>query len=451
MEDPFERLNQIFLFLDLSPNQAELASISLTSLAILFLLLCSALVSGSEVAFFSLGPNEKEDIANSQEKSNNLLIELLERPKRLLATILIANNFVNVGIVILSTYLTEKLISESFPETYKFLIQVVVVTFLLLLLGEVIPKIYANKKPLKLASFMAKPIYYIRVILNPFSSILVNSTNFIDKRIKKKGHNISVDELSQALELTSDENKEEDDHKILEGIVKFGNTEVKQVMTSRVDVVSIEESESFASVIEIILEAGFSRIPVQKDNFDNIRGLLYIKDLLPHLSKKEYDWKQLIRKPYFVPENKKIDDLLREFQSKKTHLAIVVDEYGGSSGIITLEDILEEIVGDISDEFDDDDLFYSKLDDFTYVFEAKIALNDMYRVLDIEGDEFEEEKGESETLAGFVLELFGKIPKKNEKIKFQDYLFTVEAADKRRIKRLKLQLPKNEEDEAQDS
>lgn len=443
MEDPFERLNHLFLFLTLNTSQSELLSVILVSLAIGFLLFCSALVSGSEVAFFSLGPNEKESINSSTEGKSKMLKDLLERPKRLLATILIANNFVNVGIVILSTYLTDSLMPANFPPTYIFVVQVVVITFLLLLLGEVIPKIYANKNPLSLASFMAFPLYYIRLVLMPFSSLLVNSTNFIDKRIKKKGHNISVDELSQALELTSDENQDEDDQRILEGIVKFGNTEVKQVMTSRVDVVSIEEGESYAQVNEIILDAGFSRIPVHKENFDNISGLLYIKDLLPHLQKKEFDWQKLIRKPYFVPENKKIDDLLKEFQSMKTHLAIVVDEYGGSSGIITLEDILEEIVGDISDEFDDDDLFYSKLDDFNYVFEAKIALNDMYRVLDIEGDEFEAEKGESETLAGFVLELFGKIPQKNEKIRFNDYQITIEAADKRRIKQVKLQLPEN--------
>jgi len=447
LEDPFERLNHFFLFLNLSADQAEFFSIILASLTICFLLLCSALVSGSEVAYFSLGPNEKAGIAEATGRKSKALKDLLERPKKLLATILIANNFVNVGIVILSTYLTEMLMPLDFPLRYKFLIQVVVVTFLLLLLGEVIPKIYANKRPLNLAAFMAYPLLYTRFVLNPFSTLLVSSTNFIDKRIKKKGHNISVDELSQALELTSDDNQDEEDQKILEGIVKFGNTDVKQVMTARVDVVSIEESMTFEEINELILDAGFSRIPVHKENFDQILGVLYIKDLLPHLHKKEFDWKKLIRKPYFVPENKKIDDLLREFQGKKTHLAIVVDEYGGSSGIITLEDILEEIVGDISDEFDDDDLFYSKLDDTTYVFEAKIALNDMYRVLDIDGDEFENKKGESETLAGFVLEQFGKIPKKGEKIKFKDYNITIEAADKRRIKRIKLQLPLLEETE----
>ena len=446
MEDPFERLNHLFLFLNLSPSQTELLAVILVSISILFLLLCSALVSGSEVAFFSLGPNEKETIDASITGKGKMLKNLLERPKSLLATILIANNFINVGIVILSTYLTGALIPIDFSTTYRFLLQVVVVTFLLLLLGEVIPKIYANKNPLRLATFMAYPLFYIRFIMQPFSSLLVNSTNFIDKRIKKKGHNISVDELSQALELTtSDGDADEDDQRILEGIVKFGNTEVKQVMTSRVDVVSIEGSQTYSEVNEIILGAGFSRIPVYQENFDSILGVLYVKDLLPHLNKKEFNWKSLIRKPYFVPEIKKIDDLLKEFQSMKTHLAIVVDEYGGSSGIITLEDILEEIVGEISDEFDDDDLIYSKLDDHNYVFEGKIALNDMYRVLDIEGDDFESEKGESETLAGFVLELFGKIPQKNEKIRFNDYQITIEAADKRRIKQIKLQLPEKTE------
>ena len=412
----------------------------------LVLLVCSALISGSEVAYFSLGPNEKESIENSKDKKSEILASLLSKPKRLLATILIANNFVNVAIVILSTYLTNLLLSDSLGQTLQFVIQVVVVTFLLLLLGEVIPKIYANKKPLNLASFMALPIFYLRIVMLPMSNLLISSTNFIDKRIKKKGHNISVDELSQALELTSDEDGNEDDKKILEGIVKFGNTEVKQVMTSRVDVVSIDENKTFAEVNEIILESGYSRIPVHKDNFDQISGVLYIKDLLPHLNKESFDWLKLIRKPFFVPENKKIDDLLKEFQSSKIHLAIVVDEYGGSSGIVSLEDILEEIVGEISDEFDDDDLVYSKLDDYNYVFEGKIPLNDMYRVLDIDGDEFDDKKGDSETLAGLVLELFGKIPKKNEKMKLNDYQITIEAADKRRVKRIKLSLPVKEKE-----
>ncbi len=439
MDDPFQQVLNINLA---AITISEQLPIIAASVAVILLLICSALISGSEVAYFSLGPAEIGEIEGKEDKSIGILRNLLERPKRLLATILIANNFINVAIVILSTYLSDLLIDHSLSEVTQFLIQVVVVTFLLLLLGEVIPKVYANKKPLSLAKFMAQPLYYIRGILTPISGVLVNSTNFIDKRIKKRGHNISVDELSQALELTSDEYGKDEEQKILEGIVKFGNTEVKQVMTSRVDVVSLDENLTFNEVIETILEAGFSRIPVHKESFDNILGVLYIKDVLPHLNKEKFDWLKIIRKPFFVPENKKIDDLLKEFQTRKTHLAIVVDEYGGSSGIISLEDILEEIVGEISDEFDDEDLVYSKLDEFNYVFEGKTPLNDMYRVLNIEGEDFEAEKGESETMAGFVLELFGKIPKKNEKLRFNEYQITIEAADKRRVKRIKLTLPK---------
>lgn len=444
MDDPFE---QVLSLVILSNNSfGNSIGLILAIVVVFILLVCSALISGSEVAYFSLGPNDRSELDTNSNKNYTVLASLLEKPKRLLATILISNNFVNVAIVILSTYITNALIPAGFSEKLELFIQVVVVTFLLLLLGEVIPKVYANKNPLKLAAFMAYPILYLRTILTPFSVVLVNSTNFIDKRIKKKGHNISVDELSQALELTtSDENNKEEDQKILEGIVKFGNTDVKQVMTARVDVVSIEEQMTFEEVSSLILDSGYSRIPVHKENFDQILGILYIKDLLPHLNKKDFKWLKLIRKPFFVPENKKIDDLLREFQTKKTHLAIVVDEYGGSSGIITLEDILEEIVGDISDEFDDDDLVYSKLDDYNYVFEGKTPLNDMYRVLNIDGNEFDAEKGESETIAGLTLELFGKIPKKNEKLRFNDYQFTIEAADKRRVKRIKLTLPKSED------
>ncbi len=421
--------------------------ISLEGVAMFLLLIASALISGSEVAYFSLSPTDKEEIEGNQVKAANIILSLLERPKRLLATILIANNFVNVAIVILSTYISEGLTPQSLSIETKLFIQVVVVTFLLLLLGEVIPKVYANRSPLKLASFMAYVIYYLRSMLTPFSSILVSSTNFIDKRIKKKGHNISVDELSHALELTSDEKQQGEDHKILEGIVKFGNTDVKQVMTSRVDTICLDIEKPFKEVVEIILDSGYSRIPAFSDSFDNIKGVLYIKDILPHLQKEEFDWTKILRKPFFVPENKKIDDLLREFQTMKIHLAIVVDEYGGSSGIISLEDILEEIVGEISDEFDDDDLVYSKLDDHNYVFEGKTALNDMYRVLDIDEELFEEAKGEAETLAGLVLELFGKIPLKGEKTRLNDYLITIEAADKRRVKRVKLTLPITDEEE----
>ena len=440
MDDPFEQISVLILIIQSVSLSGSIKLIG-ASLVMLVLLMCSALISGSEVAFFSLSPTDKETIENDKNNSNKLLLILLEKPKRLLATILISNNFVNISIVILSTYITDSIMGEMVEANVQFIVQVIVVTFLLLLLGEVIPKVYANKKPLSLANLMTVPTHYLSIVLSPLSRVLVSSTSFIDKRIKKRGHQISVDELSHALELTADENEQQEDQKILKGIVKFGNTEVKQIMTPRVDVLFVEEDASFDEVRKIIIDSGFSRIPIIKDKFDNIRGLLYIKDLLPHLDKKEMNWFKLARKPFFVPENKKIDDLLREFQGKKMHMAIVVDEYGGSSGIVSLEDILEEIVGDISDEFDDDELVYSKLDEFNFIFEAKILLNDFYRVLQIDGTEFETEKGESETLAGFVLELFGKIPKKNEKMRFNDYQITIDAADKRKIKRVKITLP----------
>ena len=442
MEEPPE---QIILTIAQSVISHPLSFEIIFSLIIMaLLLLCSALISGSEVAYFSLNGAEIDRLRASKSKSEIRVIELLERPKRLLATILIANNFINVGIVILSTYIIDGLFTFNNYQ-FKFFIQVGVVTFILLLIGEVIPKVYATRKAEKLAGIMAIPLFYVQLIVKPVSSILVQSTNFIDKRIKKKGHNISVGELSHALELSSDENGRDEDQKILEGIVKFGNTDVKQIMTSRIDVVPIEITATYQEVVSIILDCGYSRIPVFKDNFDNIAGVLYIKDLLPHLDDDDFDWTMILRSPFFVPENKKIDDLLREFQTKKIHLAIVVDEYGGTSGIVSLEDVLEEIVGEISDEFDDDDLVYSKLDDNNYVFEGKTPLNDLYRILEVESEElFEEQKGDAETLAGFLIELKGKIPKKGEKVRFEQYLFTVEAADKRRVKRIKVTIdPEN--------
>lgn len=436
MEEPPE---QIILTIAQSVTSHPFSFEIILSLFIMaILLLCSALISGSEVAYFSLSGSELDHLRVSKNKSEIRVIELLERPKRLLATILIANNFINVGIVILSTFIIDGLFTFNNYQL-KFLIQVVAVTFVLLLIGEVIPKVYATRKAERLAGAMALPLFYIQFIVKPISSILVHSTNFIDKRIKRKGHNISVGELSHALELSSDENGKDEDQKILEGIVKFGNTDVKQIMTSRIDVVPIEITATYKEVVATILDCGYSRIPVYKENFDNIAGVLYIKDLLPHLDNEDFDWTSILRNPFFVPENKKIDDLLREFQSKKIHLAIVVDEYGGTSGIVSLEDVLEEIVGEISDEFDDDDLIYSKLDEFNYIFEGKAPLNDVYRVLQVESEEvFEEQKGEAETLAGFLIELKGKIPKKGEKVRFKQYLFTVEAADKRRVKRIKV-------------
>ena len=422
------------------------------------LLSCSAFVSGAEVAYFSLSPADQEELKYSKSKLSNLIQDLLAKPKKLLATILIANNFINISIVILSSYLSSTLFSfeKEFigisPQIWEFVVLVVGVTFLILLVGEVVPKVYANKYPLKLAGIMAYPIYSLGQIfwytgLSPF---LISTTSFIDKKFKKKTENISIDQLAIMREITDENEVLKDSQKILEGIVKFGKTDVKQIMQPRTEVTAINIEADFKTVMNDIISSGFSRIPIYKENFDQIEGVLYVKDLLAHLDKDDrYKWQPILREAYFVPESKKIDDLLSEFQSKKIHLAIVVDEYGGNSGIVTLEDIIEEIVGDIADEFDEDDLTYSKLDNLNYVFEGKTPLIDLYRVLDVDGECFEKNKGDSDTIAGFILELSGKIMQKNEKISFETYIFTIESSDNRRIKRVKVTISEAKIDEAE--
>lgn len=423
-------------------------------LAVGVLLICSAFISGSEVAFFSIDPSEKKLLKEKDRGNSKLILKLLTNPEKLLATILISNNFINVAIVIISTYINVNLLSFSENPLLSFIIQIVAVTFLILLFGEIIPKVYATHNPIKLAEVTSYPISFLEKLLSPISLLLISSTSFIHDKIKQKKHNISVDELAEALDLTSEDEIEEED--ILKGIVKFGRTDVKQIMKPRTDVTAIEHNTAFQDLIRVILDCGYSRIPVYEDTFDKILGILYIKDLLPHLKFKSKSnivvddtgvlWKPLIRPPFFVPENKKIDDLLKEFQEKKIHLAVVVDEYGGTSGIVTLEDIIEEIVGEISDEYDDDELIYSKLDSNNYVMDGKTPLNDLYRILDIDGRPFENAKGESDTLAGFVVELEGRIPVKNEKITFENYLLTVEAADKRKVKRVKVTIIEDEKE-----
>lgn len=421
-------------------------SVIVAIIVMIILLVLSALVSGSEVAFFSIDAKGKETLNNNKDNVSTRVLDLLYRPKRLLATILIANNFINIGIVILSTFIINNLCDFEGNKIAEFITTVVIATFLILMVGEVIPKVYATNNSIKLAKFMSTPIIVIGKIFSPLTTLLVKSTSFIDKRIKKSATEISVNDLDHALEITEIEGVTEEDKKILEGIVKFGETDVKQIMKSRMDVVAFDESEKFSFLLEQIVENGYSRLPIYKESFDNVSGVLYVKDLLPHLHKEDFNWGSLLRDPFFVPESKKIDDLLRQFQESKIHIAIVVDEYGGTSGIVTLEDIIEEIIGEISDEFDDDDLVYSKIDENNFIFEGKISLVDMYKVLDIEGEIFEEEKGESDSLAGFLIEKSGKIMKKNERLKFGDYLFEVEAADKRRIKQVKVTL-KNEDNE----
>jgi gliding motility-associated protein GldE len=411
-------------------------------LILLLLLLLSAMASGSESAFFSLGPNEKETLKNDQSKSAQMVLKLLEKPKELLATLLISNNFVNVGIVILSSYILKDL-KDILPDnpTLTFLIEVIGITLLLLLVGEVIPKIYSTKNALAISRLMAIPIYTIKSIppLSWLKNVLVLGTTIINKNTKRKGIKITTDELEQALALTKEEHTSEGEQKILEGIVKFGTTEACQVMKSRMDVVAIDAETSSEGVLEVILESGYSRIPIYKNSIDNVIGVLYIKDMLPYIHSVEtLNWLELIRKPLFIPENKKIDDLLKEFQTKKMHMAIVVDEYGGASGVITLEDILEEIVGDITDEFDDDEIVYTKIDADTFLFEGRTALVDFYKVLDIDGKEFEQNKGDSDTLGGFMVEKAGRILKNNEFIVFENIKLIVDSSDKRRIKMVKI-------------
>lgn len=409
---------------------------------LVLLLMCSALISGSEVGLFSLKPHELEKIHDADDNSSvSVISQLLNQPNYLLATILIANNTVNIAIILLSTItLNQQFNFDVLPDWLNFLIQVIGITFFILLFGEILPKVYATKNAFKMALLMAKPLKLLIVIFKPISYLLISSTNFIDKRIKRKTHDISVEELSHAIDLTNDINSNEQEHQILKGIVKFGETSVKEIMTARVKVVSIEKETPFKKVIDVILESGHSRIPVYEETFDKILGVLYIKDIIPHINQEEnFDWLPLLRTPFFVPENKKLDDLLKEFQERKIHLAIIVDEYGGTSGIITLEDIIEEIVGEISDEFDTDDIVYSKLDDNTYVFDGNTTINDLTKIISLEDEEvFVEMRKEAETIAGLIIEVSGKIPQKNEKINFHNLSFVVEASDKRRIKRVKL-------------
>lgn len=438
MDDPAPLFNKVLLVDFINPVGFDTV---IAYISLFFLLLLSALISGSEVAFFSLNPNERDIINNSDTKRHLNVKRLLDTPKRLLATILVTNNFVNVAIIIISTFAINNTFNvNEIPEWLNLLIQVVGITFILLLFGEVIPKVYATKHALDLASLMAKPLLILKSIFKPVSSLLIFSTVIIDKKVKKKGLDVSVEELSIALELTEDIPENKDEHRILKGIVKFGETSVKQVMKARVNVVAIEKNQQFDKVIDVILKCGHSRIPIYENSFDQIIGLLYVKDMLTHIDQSnDFKWTKLIRPPFFVPENKKLDDLLEEFQEKKIHLAIVVDEYGGTSGIITLEDVLEEIVGEISDEFDADDVSYSKLDDNTFIFEGKTAINDLVKILKLENEyTFEEVQKDADTLAGLVIELAGKIPQKNEKVIFKNFIFIVEAADKRRVKRIKL-------------
>ena len=418
-------------------------SILIQFVLLLLLLITSGLVSGAEVAFFSLTKDILEAEKEKKSRQIELIGKMLHNPKRLLATILITNNFINIAIVLLFASLGESLFSQIENSLIVLLIEIGLITFLILFFGEILPKVYANRNALSFSKAVALPIYTIDRYFLFFMTIPMSKiTQFMESRLAQKNNEFSIDKLSQALELTNDEETTKEEHKILQGIVNFGNTDTKQVMCPRIDVFALSEDLDMETIIPLILEKGFSRVPVYKDNMDNVEGILYTKDLLPHLEQSDFKWKKLLKPPFYVPENKKLDDLLKEFQQKKIHLAVVVDEYGGTSGVITLEDVIEEIVGDISDEFDDDELVYSRLDDSTFVFDAKINLKDFYKIIDSEEEEiFEKAKGESESIAGFVLEIAQAFPKIGQVINFEGYQFVVESVDRKRIKRIKVILP----------
>ena len=418
----------------------EINTSFLVSVVLLFiLLLCSALISGAKVALFSLKKGDIETADADNSKSIILITSLLERPKKLLATMLVASNFINIAIVILFAYVGQFLFSSIENEVFRFLLEVICATFLILLFGEIIPKIYASRNSLKFSIALARPLQFLDVVFSPISMPLRFITIQIQNGLGKQKSNISVDQLSQALELTNDDDTTKEEQQILQSIVSFGNTDTKQVMRPRMDIFAVNIDAEFNTIIPEIINNGYSRIPVFEENIDKVVGILYVKDLLPHLNKKIFGWKTILREPFFVPENKKLDDLMQEFQIKKVHLAIVVDEYGGTSGVISLEDIIEEIVGDISDEYDVDDLNFSKIDENNYRFDGKTSLKDIYKILSIEDNSlFEDKKGEAETIAGFILELSGGFPRVGSEINFGNYVFTIEAIDKKRIKQIRL-------------
>ena len=433
--------SQLFFFISLIEN---LQTFWLQLIVIIFLLICSALISASEVAFFSLQIKSLEDSDGDQITPGTLrVISLLKNPKRLLATILVANNFINIAIVLLFTILSKKIFIGINNPFLLLFIEIGIITTLILIFGEILPKVYANRNAYAFSLRMAPIIQFLdRFILFWITSPMSRTTAFLEKKLGDKKNKISVDQLSQALELTDDQETTSDEQRMLEGIVNFGNTDTREVMCPRIDIFALSYQMSLKEIIPLILSKGFSRIPVYSEKKDNIKGILYTKDLLPHLNKSDYEWQKLLKPPIYVPENKKLDDLLKEFQQKKNHLAIVVDEYGGTSGLITLEDIMEEIIGDISDEFDEIDLNFSKIDESTYVFDAKISLKDFFRVINIEDSGlFDNIKGEAETLAGLVLEMTKKFPRRGQKVAFKGYKFVVEEIDQFRVKQIRVCLP----------
>ena len=404
------------------------------------LLLASGFASGSEIAFFSLSPGDLNELDEEKNTADAKIVQLREQSERTLATILIANNLINVTIIMLCNYFLARLIDFGEARWLEFVVITVLLTFLLLLFGEIMPKVYCGQHALAVCRAFAPVIAFLSRLFSPLSAILIRSGALAEKVVQKENRVLSVDDLEQALELT-DKAELKEEQNMLEGIVRFGDETAKEVMTSRQDIVDLDFSSTFPQVMQCIVENNYSRIPVYQDSIDNVRGILYIKDLLPHLGKPaSFRWQSLIRPPYFVPETKKIDDLLREFQENKVHIAIVVDEFGGTSGLITLEDILEEIVGEINDEYDEEEKTYVRINANTYVFEGKTLLTDFYRILKLDDDIFEDVEGDADTLAGLLLELKGDFPKRHEQIEYGAFRFEIQELDGHRISKIKVVL-----------
>ena len=424
------------LFSEISVNPPDFKTI-IGVFVLLILLFISALMSGSEVAYFSLSPADLNKLKSSRNKRSRAVLKLYNMPEKLLSTILVANNTINIAIVILGAFISARSFNFTNAPVLGFIIEVVIITFLILFFGEIMPKVYATRNVLPVALAISLPLLVLEKLFKPVTSVLILSSSFFKKRTMQSHNNLSMNDLSDALELTSTALHE--DRKILKGIVKFGNMNVSAIMCPRVDVTAFDIKSGFCHIIPQIIESGFSRIPVYSGSFDNVKGILYAKDVLPYSNNPDsFKWQALMRPPYFVPETKKINDLLKEFQLKKIHMAVVIDEYGGTSGIVTLEDILEEIVGEIGDESDDDQVMFRKVDENTYIFEGKVLLNDFYRIFNIESDLFDEVRGESETLAGLVLEITGEIPQVGRKLKVNNFTFIIESADKRRIMEIRV-------------
>lgn len=452
MDDPFPDLSQSLLTIlfNMAAGITTLQIITIASILI-FLLLISAAFSASEIAYFSLTQTQIDNIRRNETERSRLVLLLLEKPKRLLATILIVNIFINVSIVVLFSVALTTMFGFSSTSIWGVILLITVISALILTFGEIMPKIYASNHNNRVACMMARPLLFTQQFLYPLSSLLVNLTNVVDRKIAYKGHSLTMDELSEALDLTSQQGESPtEERKILQGIVKFGDIAVREIMRPRIDVTAVDDTSDFTELLSTINESGYSRIPIFNDNLDNVTGILYIKDLIPHIHQPaEFPWQPLQRPAFFVPENKRINDLLQEFQTKKIHMAIVVDEYGGTSGIVTMEDILEEIVGEINDEFDieSDDLYFNKVDDHTYVFEGKTLLNDFCKVLDIDDRIFQEVKGESDTLAGLILEMAGQIPELDDQFSHANFTFKVEEVDKRSIKLVRVSFTEPVEEE----